>query len=632
MPRTHAAGVSRSAVPILLALLAAATPARAQQTPLPADTVRVDTAGPGTQVPVDTAGAPVPADTLPPQTPPLPRNTPGAQTLVPDTAGADTLGEAGPGEVTDLASVDTAGGGWGLVPVGGPAAERRRVLQLLGRAPLHGELLRSPSSLTPRLSTAGGAAAQVLAPEVFTVWNSGLAFSLNDGPMWAGRGANLSLSAGVRAAWGPVRLTLAPQLVYQQNRDTDVVPYPGRDRSRFAFPWPSHGQTDPYSIDLPTRFGDAAFWTVHPGQSTLAVSAGPLAVGASTEEQWWGPGVRNALVLSNHAPGVPHLFLRTERPLRTPLGRVEARWIAGALRESAYFDTIPGNDTRSLSALSVVLHPGWDPGLALGFARAVYRPVDGAGGAAARLFDAWLPGVGHPNDRDPFDTTTVAGPDQVISLFGRWVFPGPGLEVYAEWARRDLPDSFRDLLVYPHHGQGYTVGAQWARPLSGASAFRLQAEATYVEQSATLRQRPVAPWYTSRPVAQGYTHRGQVLGAAIGPGSSSQWAAADWMRPRWEAGVFAGRIRWHDDFHPNARRHPSNPIDVPSTILGHDVSVFAGVRGAVRLGGMQAWAEYTAATRYNVLFQYRSNTLDDIFAADAHNHTLRIGVSPASPW
>ena len=106
---------------------------------------------------------------------------------------------------------------------------------------------------------------------------------------------------------------------------------------------------------------------------------------------------------------------------------------------------------------------------------------------------------------------------QILTLFGRLVIPGEGAEVYAEWCRRRLPGSLRDALERPEHTQAYTLGAGWARA-AGAGRLRLQAEHTYAEKSPTYRAEPTGSWYAGRAVPQGYTHRGQVLGAALGPG------------------------------------------------------------------------------------------------------------------
>jgi hypothetical protein len=507
-----------------------------------------------------------------------------------------------------------------LTTLGSPADDRARLAQLLDGASTAGYLLRSPSLLSPPMGTdsLGAVRFALLAPELRLTWNSAIPFSLNDGAMWAGRGVNVQLLSGVRIEGGRLSLTLAPQLIYQQNREFDFIPY-SFDRSAYAYPW----HTNPESLDMPSRFGRYGFHTLDAGQSTLAYDAGAVIAGASTENQWWGPGVRNALVMSNHAAGIPHLFVRTGAPVRTRIGDVEARWMVGGLAESDYFDRDRGNDRRSISALVATLQPAFEPDLTLGVARAVYGPVRNLARVPLRAFDVFRD-VGRPSALPDSITTREPGPDQIFSLFGRWVLPDDGFEAYAEWSRIERPASLRDLLLAPHHTQGYTVGAQWARPLAAErSALRVQVELTYLEQSSTYQQRHVPTYYTSRPVKQGYTQRGQVIGASIGPGASSQWLAADYIEPRWQLGAFAGRIRWDNDAFYKARHQP--------LALGHDVSVFAGLRGGVRVRGVEVTAEYIGATRLNYLYQYRSTMFDQIDAIDVRNHTVQLMVTPALP-
>src|SRR5207237_4578720 len=127
-----------------------------------------------------------------------------------------------------------------------------------------------------------------------------------------------------------------------------------------------------FTIDVPMRFGNKAISRLDLGETTALVSAGAIEIGFSNENEWWGPGIRNAIVLSNNAPGFPHLFLRTGHSLKTKLGAVELRWLVGGLTESAFFDTVSTNNTRSLSALAATLQTAWDPNLSIGFARSVY--------------------------------------------------------------------------------------------------------------------------------------------------------------------------------------------------------------------------------------------------------------------
>jgi hypothetical protein len=229
--------------------------------------------------------------------------------------------------------------------------------------------------------------------------------------------------------------------------------------------------------------------------------------------------------------------------------------------------------------------------------------------------------VGTPNALPVSAPERIPAPDQIFSLFGRWVLPADGFEVYGEWARHERPRGLGDLLAAPNHTQGYTVGLQWARPVREA-VLRLGVEATNLEQSATYRQRRVASYYTSRAVAQGYTQRGQIIGASIGPGASGQSFTIDWMAGRWQAGIFGGRVRWENDEHYTQR--PGGPfLDV-----GHDVSLLGGVRGALQLGRAQVMLELTSAQRYNYLFQYLTNTFGVYRGIDIHNRTLRITVAP----
>jgi hypothetical protein len=162
------------------------------------------------------------------------------------------------------------------------------------------------------------------------------------------------------------------------------------------------------------------------------------------------------------------------------------------------------------------------------FEERIYR-----GPIILRWFDV-LANTGQPDDRSVTDSSVALGRDQLISLFGRWVLPNDGFEVYFEWLRASMPVSFRDFLTDPSHSRGYTVGLQWLAPAdSRGRAIRLQGEVTNLEQDASFRYRPIGSIYTSRVVPQGYTQRGQSLGAAIGPGSSSQFLAADYVGRRW---------------------------------------------------------------------------------------------------
>jgi hypothetical protein len=383
-------------------------------------------------------------------------------------------------------------------------------------------------------------------------------------------------------------------------------------RSEFDLPY----YAGRFTIDIPMRFGDRAVRRIDLGQTTALITAKAFEIGFSNENEWWGPGIRNAIVLSNNAPGFPHLFVRTAHPIDTRFGAVEMRWLAGGLTESAFFDTVSSNNTRSLSAIAATLQTGWDPNLSVGFARSVYGTATGWGPVFFRGFDVFA-----RTHLDIPDTTRTQR-DQLFTLFARWVFPSDGLEIYGEWGRTELRPSLREFLVSPNHTQGYTLGLQWRGGDWRGGSLKLQSEITQLEQSATFRDGPLGSWYTSQRVIQGYTNRGEPIGASIGPGSSSQWIALDYLKPGWRLGTFLGRIRWNQDVH----NHFGFPIYVG--YCNHDVSVYPGIRAA-RIGGFGSIsAEMSFQDRLTPFFQNGGGCPNNGSRLDIRNNTLSVTIAP----
>ncbi len=518
-----------------------------------------------------------------------------------------------------------------LVTPGSFADDSMRLASITTPGPVAYSLLRSPSTLTQlQPSRPGSLRWAYFLPELYSIDNSALPYSLNDGWLWAGRGWSSRVRAGLEVQMKRVRLVLGPELLQTDNlgfmgpADWVSLPRPP-GRNPLGNPW----HTTPESIDLPVRFGTTGFTQWDWAQSSVDVDFGRITAGLTTENEWWGPGIQNAIVMSTNAAGIPRLFTRPTRPIATGAGTFDFRLFAGGLRESAYFDTSLANNWRSISGVALAWTPRAAPNVTVGFTRAVYAPVSSWSRVPTRLLDALIRNPGRPNNHLPGDTTVVPGPDQVFSFFGRWAFPGAGFEVYTEWARNELPTSLRDFLTAPNHTQGYTLGLQWARPAGPAGTARVQLETTYLGKSATLRDRPVGTWYTSRAVPQGYTNRGQVIGAAIGPGASSQWLAVDYVAPLWQAGVYAYRIRWDGEA---LYRFPTTNVNgAPNKWCSHDTSMIFGVRAAKRGGFGLLEVSYGVDMRRNVFFEQRSvcgQNMDMRDVRDAINRTLEIRLTP----
>lgn len=507
------------------------------------------------------------------------------------------------------------------------AADRIRLAQLAGDTSLVDVfLVRSPSLLLAR--DTAFAALSFLRPNATLITNSAIPFGPNTGVLWAQRGPSWLVSSGVTLQAGHLRAIIAPELWFSSNRDVQFTRRygPGIDPvipetrwgNGYANPW----YVAPYSADVPWRNGDRSLMKLWAGQSGVWYDAGRVELGATTESMWWGPGIQNGIVMSDNAAGAPRLELRTPRPIRTRAGALSARWFVGALYESQYFDTVFTNNRRSLAGLALTWRPAVQPNLTLGVERTVFATATRYREIPFRWFDVFA-STGRPANRPPSDSSlTPGGRDQLLGVFGRWIFPADGFEVYSEWVRQELPTSLRDFIVAPTRSQGYTVGLQYRQPVPlDRSAFRLQFEATNLEPPGSLRTEPVGVFYTSRRVIQGYTQSGKVIGAAIGPGASSQWLALDRVWPAGSVGVTFNRIRWDEGVRA-ARVWPDYLGD-----CNQDVSIIPGIRGGHALGTGYLSADLRVATRFNYHFHNYTGCFGSA-RDDVRNTTLSVSFSP----
>jgi hypothetical protein len=485
--------------------------------------------------------------------------------------------------------------------VGSPLDEYFRVLQLTGAAPLTSRMLR-PNDVDMRsiqLSDTGelsrnpwrarfGAneardrprrfSAEVYHPIVRMIRNSDVPFGTNDGAMWAGRGISTSIDVGGAVRYGPLTVRLAPSLVYAENRGFRISPLFGFGAT-YASPY-----SDPALsgwIDRPQRFGEKPFWRLDPGQSAVQLDLYGVRVGASTENMWWGPGVENSLLVTNNASGFPHVTLGTSRPVNVWLGNLEVLYTVGWLQQSDFWrtagDTMPTR--RWVNALALTLEPRGAPGLYIGIGRVYYDYIPDGGISFGDLTDIF----------EPFTKKQLVTPDkpfgddrgdQMLSLFGRWVFPQVGFEVYGEWGRNDHSWDTFDLVQELDHSRAYVLG--FAKAFGNKPGLlMLRGEIASLGQTLTMRLRPVPFWYAHHAVQQGFTQRGQIIGAGIGIGSDQQSFSADWYRRWGRVGGFLTRVRDNSDMY--YRLH-DDPTGSTGAFLRHDVLFGLGVRSTVFVG------------------------------------------------
>jgi hypothetical protein len=491
--------------------------------------------------------------------------------------------------------------------VGDPREDYLRVLQLLGKArpgplllrPVTGAMIaRADSAGHPwadRLGRRTGAMGPVTFgltdPEIGAYVNSARPLADNDGLVWQGKGATFYATAGAWGRLGPVTVTLQPEYAWAQNRAFTTLPIASDSLSPFADPW--YGRR----LDRPQRFGDGGYEQWSLGQSSVRVDLRGFAAGVATGNAWWGPGQRQAILLSNQAPGFPRAFLGTGRPVDVGFGRVEFTWFWGALRESRFFDLVDTNDTKYVTGLAFDLEIDPVPGLYVGGARLFYLDWPTTGLDASELFLAFQ-GVTKSTQQDSLNPSGDDDRDQMLALFLRWVFPGAGAEVYAEWSRNDHAQDWRDFVLQPEHSQGYTLGLHKTWALGSGSLLRGRAELTHLELSKTTLERPTPTFYVHR-AGSGYTHRGQVMGAAVGPGGNGQYAGLDWFAGWGSLGAYARR-----DVHDNDtyyRLAGSGAFE--GAIRRNDVELTVGGSARVFLGSVTLLGGLAVAREWNRYYQ-----------------------------
>jgi hypothetical protein len=380
---------------------------------------------------------------------------------------------------------------------------------------------------------------KILPITLLTQYTTDHPYSMNDGAMIPSKGFQMYTSAGVYAKIGPLTIQLQPEYVRAANLPFEAFPKEHPD-----YVWTEYYKLHS-RIDLPERFGDVPYSRFSLGQSSVRLNAGPVSVGISNENLWWGPGFRNSLLMTNTAPGFKHLSVNTTRPIKTFLGSFEGQLVAGRLDASGYEITVPDStnpgfvdyyttpkrdDWRYFNGVVATWQPKWVPGLFIGASRAfeVYR-VD----LSTRLTN-YLPvilplsKVGTGND-----STGETDYNQLASLFMRWIWPKAHAEIYFEYGRDDHAWNFRDFFLEPEHSSAWVAGFRKMIPVGAAKGqfIDVAMELSHLENPQTSALfRSSGPWYLHSGIRQGYTQQGQLLGAGIGPGSNMQTLEVSWVR------------------------------------------------------------------------------------------------------
>jgi len=479
------------------------------------------------------------------------------------------------------------------LPVGTPILEDYyRRMQLMGQIdstqsfairPLTASALQKTDVYHPDdIQTTQNATFKLLPAVLQFQYTSDHPVGWNDGPMIPNVGIQTYLSTGIYASSKWFSVQLQPEFVWAQNKL--YRGFNGQTRESWQL-WYSYTN----NIDMPERFGSGSYTKLLPGQSSIRIHLDPVSLGLSTENLWWGPGIRNSLLMSNTASGFPHLTLNTTRPVGTELGSFEGQLVAGRLSNSGYTPTPLGNprhydefyepkpdNWRYFSGFIITYQPKWLTGLSIGASRTFVVDHDQMGSGLGAVLPFFRSSNGSTSDSEgPMTGEQRKKRDEYKTVFARWLMPKGNMEFYVEYGRNDPGWNSRDRFVEMDHSRAYVFGLRKLVPIRADEGKFIDVglELTQLDRTRTTSIRTSPTWYISDAVRNGYTHMGQMLGAGIGPAGSLQSLNIAWVHGLKKIGVQLERQEHQLDFFYEAVAYEGdfrrNWVDISANIIGN---------------------------------------------------------------
>lgn len=405
----------------------------------------------------------------------------------------------------------------------------QRNCQLLGQLDSSISFTVQTNSIIPTSKANWKKTSFKLLPFVLTQqFNSHHPVGWNDGAMIQAKGYQVLARPGVNIKYGVFETQIAPEFVFATNGN-----------------YPSNLQ-----------YGNAnnqSYNKIFLGQSFAKANLGPISIGVSSENLWWGPGINSSLLMSNNAPGFLHTFIRTNKPIKTPIGNIEFNLIGARLEsnnglsyENNHLQTKNINDNwRYLNSYVISWQPKWIKGLFLGMTRSLQQYGEAAFKSNKGAFSKYLPVLGLALEKKNNLGDDSLSTDQLASFFMRWVFPKSNFEFYAEYGKNDYGLNIRDYLMAPAHSVAYTVGFRKIFKQTSEKYIQFETELTQMSQSPDYLVRDAGNWYEHSPIFQGYTNYNQILGSGAGFGTNVQTVSATWINGEIRNGFLIQRLA-HD--------------------------------------------------------------------------------------
>jgi hypothetical protein len=449
-------------------------------------------------------------------------------------------------------------------------------------------------------------------------------YGWNDGAMIPSKGGQILISGGAYLNYGPLSVQIQPEIVLAGNSKFETF-------NQETYPVIVARYYDFYNnIDLPVRFGTAAYSKISWGQSSVRLNYKSLSAGLSTENLWWGPGLRNALIMSNTAQGFKHFTINTRKPINTPIGSFEGQVIAGKLENSSYGVLEPewnffgnpnyiekANDWRYISGFVMTWHPKWVQGLFFGLSQ------------SSQLYHNDLSKLG---DYLPFfSSSNKLGVDNSPekrdnrgSIFMRWIWAEENAEIYFEFGKNNNVGNSRNNALDPARRRAYVFGMRKMLPFNHfrKENILVSIEATQLQQTSTSDILDANSWYINKYVRQGYTNKGEILGAGIGPGANAQTLDISWVKGFKRLGIQFERYIHNNDFYYYA-------YDTDNDARRHWTDLSASLSGEWNYKNLLFNTKLMAIKSLNYQWYLYQGPNDDVNVSgkDAVNFQIQAGIS-----
>jgi hypothetical protein len=369
---------------------------------------------------------------------------------------------------------------------------------------------------------------RIYGPEWYNSYNTAAPYGQNDGALWQGRGYNTSLTGGIRLEGYGLELTLKPQVCFQQNLEFEIMP--SAYDSEYGYFW---GYGNNLGIDIPQRFGNSSFWTYDWGDSEIRYTWKTATIGFGTQTVWLGPAWLNPMLGSNNAGTYPKFDIGLRKTnvilpfCNTFIGEVEGRINIGYLSESDYFDNDSTNDHNMITSFNMSFAPSFIPYFTIGATKVCLSKWQD--------FETYY--------LNPFYDSNN-NEDQKASIYLDWLIPNVGFEIFGELG---VDDYAWDKISNPFHTMVYTVGMKQIVPLWRAAKEKgIRSEIVFEWNNFEMSQDFQLQWaymgyYSHSLISQGYTQRGQLLGAGSGSFGNSQYLGYTVYYPKGSVSLYFHR-------------------------------------------------------------------------------------------